>query len=335
MRKLSTNAPHMVIENIVKRYGIHKALNGVGFEIREGEFVTILGPSGCGKSTLLRVLAGLEEIDEGRIIINNRDVTCEAPAKRNFGIVFQSYALFPNLSVEENIGYGLKHRSINGARVPKEEREKRIDEVLELVGLKEHKSKYPQHISGGQQQRVALARAIVLRPEFLLLDEPLSALDAKVRLKLRREIKHIQQHLGITTLMVTHDQEEALSMADRVIVMNNSVIEQIGTPEEIYEHPKTSFVADFVGTVNFLDSSLVIRPESLRLSKEHAEDPLMAKVMEIEFRGAFYRLGIASPKGNFTVDVAAHERDSLPLVEGADVFLTIPREKLIRLQNAS
>ncbi|MCL2839116.1 MAG: ATP-binding cassette domain-containing protein [Oscillospiraceae bacterium] len=244
---------HLKIENITKKYTTQTALQDVNLEINKGEFVSILGPSGCGKSTLLRVLAGLENVQSGSVYINGKDVTTAAPSKRNFGIVFQSYALFPNLTVAQNIAYGLSGKKFSKAEI----REKVLD-VIETVNMTEHIHKYPRQLSGGQQQRVALARAIVLNPEFLLLDEPLSALDARVRAHLRREIKNLQKKLGITTIMVTHDQQEALSMADRIIVMNNAVIEQIGTPEEIYKTPKTEFVSDFMGTVNYIDGAYLV-----------------------------------------------------------------------------
>ena len=264
-------------EHIIKKFGKQTALNDVSFEIEDGEFVCVLGPSGCGKSTLLRVIAGLEDIESGKVEIGGRDVTGEPPSARNFGIVFQSYALFPNMTAEENVAYGLWNK-----RLSREEIASRVSGALEMVGLAEQRKKYPQQLSGGQQQRVAIARAIVLKPEFLLLDEPLSALDAKVRVKLRRELRRIQQKLGITTIMVTHDQEEALSLADRVIVMNNSVIEQIDTPQKVYESPSSPFVADFVGTVNFVGGrSGAVRPESIRLSGEASEDSIPGRVCDI------------------------------------------------------
>ncbi|MEG2185365.1 MAG: ATP-binding cassette domain-containing protein, partial [Cloacibacillus sp.] len=249
----------------------------------------------------------------------------------NIGIVFQSYALFPNMTAADNIGYGLWNRPCSRA-----EAASRVDAAIEMTGLCEQRKKYPQQLSGGQQQRVALARAIVLNPEFLLLDEPLSALDAKVRVKLRRELRRIQRQLGITTIMVTHDQEEALSMADRVIVMNNASIEQIDTPQNIYESPKSPFVADFVGTVNFMKSrSWAIRPESLKIyQKAGANGAIPATISEIEFRGAFYRVGVASDDGEFTVDVPSQQGRRLPLRAGAGVFLDIPAEKMICLERA-
>src|SRR5215211_2833797 len=227
-----TEQPFLRIERLWKRFGAFTALKAIDLEVRRGEFVCFLGPSGCGKTTLLRVIAGLDRQDEGRIEIAGRDVSHLPPAARDFGIVFQSYALFPNLTVAQNVGYGL----VNGRR-PAAEVKRRVEELLALVGMPEQSAKYPVQLSGGQQQRVALARALATSPGLLLLDEPLSALDAKVRVRLRDEIKALQRRLGVTTIMVTHDQEEALSMADRIVVMNNGVIEQVGTAEEIYRNP--------------------------------------------------------------------------------------------------
>ena len=315
-------------EHIIKKFGKQTALNDVSFEIEDGEFVCVLGPSGCGKSTLLRVIAGLEDIESGKVEIGGRDVTGEPPSARNFGIVFQSYALFPNMTAEENVAYGLWNK-----RLSREEIASRVNDALDMVGLTEQRKKYPQQLSGGQQQRVAIARAIVLKPEFLLLDEPLSALDAKVRVKLRRELRHIQQKLGITTIMVTHDQEEALSLADRVIVMNNSVIEQIDTPQNVYESPSSPFVADFVGTVNFVGGrSGAVRPESIQLHGEPSEDSIPGRVCDIEFRGSFYRVGVETGDGEYTADVPAQQRETLPLRFGALVYLDIPAEKVICLK---
>jgi iron(III) transport system ATP-binding protein len=226
------------------------AVDRVDLDISPGEFVVLLGPSGCGKTTLLRVIAGLERQTGGRILQNGRDISTAPPAARDYGIVFQSYALFPNLTIAENVGYGLVNR-----RKGRAELNARVDELLTLVGLPDAGSKYPSQMSGGQQQRVALARALATSPSLLLLDEPLSALDAKVRERLRGEIRQLQRRLRVTTIMVTHDQEEALSMADRVVVMNHGVIEQVGSASDVYERPATPFVADFLGKCNVLKAT--------------------------------------------------------------------------------
>ncbi|MFQ9979237.1 ABC transporter ATP-binding protein [Clostridium cadaveris] len=279
---------YLKVENLNKKFGSFNALNNINFEINEGEFVCFLGPSGCGKTTLLRIISGLEDETLGKIYLKDEDITNLPPAKRNFGIVFQSYVLFPNMTAGENIAYGLKNK-----KMPKDKIEEMVNDVLSLVGLLECKDKYPNKLSGGQQQRIAIARSIALSPRVLLLDEPLSALDAKVREHLRREIKNIQSKLGITTIMVTHDQEEALTMSDRIIVMNNSKIEQIGTPEEIYKKPANKFVADFVGNVNFFEldgEKRAIRPEEVKCSLLEQEDYLKGRIKSVEFRGAFYRI---------------------------------------------
>jgi iron(III) transport system ATP-binding protein len=217
--------------------------------VPQGELVCFLGPSGCGKTTLLRIIAGLETQSAGRIVQNGRDISTLPPAQRDYGIVFQSYALFPNLTVSGNVGYGLVNR-----RMSRGEIRTRVAELLKLVGLPGNEAKYPSQLSGGQQQRIALARALATSPGLLLLDEPLSALDALERVRLRGEIRSLQRKVGVTTVMVTHDQEEALSMADRVVVMNKGALEQVGTPREIYEQPASPFVADFVGRVNVLNA---------------------------------------------------------------------------------
>jgi iron(III) transport system ATP-binding protein len=235
------------LEGIHKAFGSFVALQNIDLAIRRGEFVCFLGPSGCGKTTLLRVVAGLEQQTRGRVIQHGRDVSLLPPAARDYGIVFQSYALFPNLTVAQNVAYGLVSRRKRRAEI-----DARVQELLTLVGLPDAGPKYPAQCSGGQQQRVALARALATSPSLLLLDEPLSALDAKVRERLRGEIRALQRRVGVTTIMVTHDQEEALSMADRVVVMNHGAIEQCGTPAEVYEKPATPFVATFLGRVNIL-----------------------------------------------------------------------------------
>ena len=230
---------------VVKQFGAHRALDGIDLAIKPGEFVALLGPSGCGKTTALRALSGLELIDGGRILIDGEDVAGIPTNKRDIGMVFQSYSLFPHLTSLENVEFGLRMRKVATA-----ERRERAAEALEMVGLGSFAGRYAHQLSGGQQQRVALARALVTRPRVLLLDEPLSALDAKVRVQLRDEIRRIQTELGITTVFVTHDQEEALAVADRVAVMKDGRIEQIGTPEELYATPSSPFVADFVGLSN-------------------------------------------------------------------------------------
>jgi putative spermidine/putrescine transport system ATP-binding protein len=238
--------------DVVKDYSGHRALTGVNLSVNPGEFVSLLGPSGCGKTTALRALSGLEGITSGRILIDGVDVDQVSVDKRDIGMVFQSYSLFPHMTVRENVEFGLRMRKVEAAK-----RKFRAAEALDMVGLGHLSGRYAYQLSGGQQQRVALARALVTRPRVLLLDEPLSALDAKVRVQLRDEIRRIQKDLGITTLFVTHDQEEALAVSDRVAVMNSGNIEQIGTPEELYLNPRSSFVADFIGLSNKLDGNAV------------------------------------------------------------------------------
>jgi len=237
---------------VVKDYGSHRALNAIDLAIRPGEFVALLGPSGCGKTTALRALSGLETINAGQIRIDGKDVAAIPTNQRDIGMVFQSYSLFPHMTALENVEFGLRMR-----KVAPTERRARAEEALEMVGLGTFAQRFAHQLSGGQQQRVALARALVTRPRVLLLDEPLSALDAKVRVQLRDEIRRIQTELGITTVFVTHDQEEALAVADRVAVMRDGVIEQIGTPEELYATPSSAFVADFVGLSNRIPGQLV------------------------------------------------------------------------------
>jgi iron(III) transport system ATP-binding protein len=239
------------LAGIQKRFGNFTALKGVDLEIDKGEFVCFLGPSGCGKTTLLRIIAGLEAQSAGTLHQGGRDISRLPPAGRDYGIVFQSYALFPNLSVTDNVAYGLVNR-----KFPKTEIRTRVSELLRLVGLPDSENKYPAQLSGGQQQRIALARALATSPGLLLLDEPLSALDAIVRVHLRQEIRSLQRKLGVTTIMVTHDQEEALAVADRIVVMNQGAIEQVGTPMQVYRDPATPFVADFVGRINVLPALL-------------------------------------------------------------------------------
>lgn len=331
------NNSYLTIDRIHKEFGSFTALNGVSIDIKKNEFVCLLGPSGCGKTTLLRIIAGLEAPTAGSIIINGKDMTHMPPAKRNFGIVFQSYALFPNLTALQNIEYGLKAR-----KTPKKEVKEIALEALALVDLLHVKDKYPAHLSGGQQQRVALARAIALSPDFLLLDEPLSALDAKVREKLRKEIRSIQEKLKITTIMVTHDQDEALTMADKIVVMNNAEVMQIGTPQEVYHNPANPFVADFIGSINFwkenkknssANKMFAIRPEHIRISEKEG---MLAEVVDVEFRGPFYRLQFKVKDSSshlyeqiIKVDVSTHEVNHLRLTKGMDIHIMLPVERTL------
>ncbi len=242
------------LKGVVKRFGKYEALKGINLNINDEDFFFILGPSGCGKTTLLRVIAGLYEPDEGEIYFDEKLVNKVPPHKRNIGMVFQNYALWPHMTVYDNIAYGLKARNYS-----KNEIDKKVKWSLKLVRLEGMEEKYPNQLSGGQQQRVALARALVIEPDVLLLDEPLSNLDAKLRANMRSELKFLQKDLGITTIYVTHDQAEALSMADNIAVMNIGVVEQVGSPKEIYLKPKTKFVADFIGEINFLRGNVIER----------------------------------------------------------------------------
>ncbi|ODT26684.1 MAG: amino acid ABC transporter substrate-binding protein [Hyphomicrobium sp. SCN 65-11] len=244
--------PYLVIRSVTKRFGSFTALQDIDLDIHKGEFISFLGPSGCGKTTLLRAISGLDVQTTGSIHQDGRDISNLPVNARDFGIVFQSYALFPNLKIKDNVGYGL----VSAGKSRKEIAE-RVSELLGMVGLADQADKYPAQLSGGQQQRISLARALALSPGLLLLDEPLSALDARVRARLRGEIRDLQRRLGITTVMVTHDQEEALTMSDRIVVMSKGRIEQIGTPDEVYGKPASPFVADFVGRMNFIEGKLV------------------------------------------------------------------------------
>ncbi|MDR2594103.1 MAG: ATP-binding cassette domain-containing protein [Fibromonadaceae bacterium] len=319
------------IKNITKRFGQQTVLSNINMNIEQGELVCILGPSGCGKTTLLRIIAGLETADSGQIFIDSRDSTFLPSSKRNFGIVFQSYALFPNMTVMENILFGLKQKK----EMTSAERKKKALDMLNLVDLCEHQNKYPRQLSGGQQQRTAIARAIALSPSYLLLDEPLSALDAKVRAKLRTEIRALQRKIGITTIMVTHDQEEALTMADRIIVMNNAVIEQIANPHTIYNYPASRFVADFIGTMNFYNEGEAmrgIRPEKIKVVEHWEPHDIKALVKELEFKGAFTRIHSHIPKENseFFIDLPSERVENMKLQRDTMLFLQIPEEHAVR-----
>jgi putative spermidine/putrescine transport system ATP-binding protein len=240
------------LRDLSRSFGTVRALAGLTLELAPGELVALLGPSGCGKTTALRILAGFETADSGTVQVDGKEISGVPAAKRDMGMVFQSYSLFPNMSAQDNVGFGLRMRKLSSAA-----RQRRAAELLDMVGLAAQAGQYPHQLSGGQQQRVALARALAIEPRVLLLDEPLSALDAKVRLQLREQIRALQQRLGTTTLFVTHDQEEALSMADRVGVMSSGTLEQIATPDELYAHPASAFVAEFVGIMNRIPGDLL------------------------------------------------------------------------------
>ena len=313
--------------DVTKAYGSHQALAGIDLTIAPGEFIALLGPSGCGKTTALRALSGLERVDGGRILIDGKDVVEVPTNKRDIGMVFQSYSLFPHLTALENVEFGLRMRG-----VARTERRLRAAETLKLVGLSTHGERYAHQLSGGQQQRIALARALVTRPRVLLLDEPLSALDAKVRVQLRDEIRRIQTELGITTVFVTHDQEEALAVADRVAVMREGRIEQIGTPEQLYVTPATPFVADFVGLSNQIPTVLtagvvtigsttlatlgdplpdgpvvaLVRPEDIAF----ATKGLPATVVSSSFLGSLRRTQVRLADGHLLA--VQHEVEQLP-----------------------
>ncbi|MGL4572457.1 MAG: ABC transporter ATP-binding protein [Clostridium sp.] len=296
---------YLNLKNINKYFGKFHVLKDINLSIKKGEFICLLGPSGCGKTSLLRIVSGLEKENSGALDLEGNNITGLSPKERNIGIVFQSYALFPNMTGEENITFGLKNKKIKDNEI-----KEILDETVKLVQLEGIIKKYPSQMSGGQMQRVALARAVAMKPDILLLDEPLSALDAKVRSKLRYEIKELQKKLKITTIMVTHDQEEALSMGDRIVVMNNGTVEQIGTPEEIYNNPVNAFVADFIGTTNIIKvngDSVMVRPEDITISKIRRADDTAYNVKNIEFRGNSYRLTLGNNDNKILVDVASKE----------------------------
>ncbi|HEX7626605.1 MAG TPA: ABC transporter ATP-binding protein [Gaiellaceae bacterium] len=348
------------LQNLHRDFGTVKALNGINIELGEGEFLSLLGPSGCGKTTALRLVAGFDRPDQGRIVVDGRDVTGVAPNKRDMGMVFQAYSLFPNMTARSNVEFGLKIRGKH-----KGAGSGRVDELLELVGLGHAADRFPHQLSGGMQQRVALARALAIEPRVLLLDEPLSALDAKVRVQLREEIRRIQLDLGITTLYVTHDQEEALAVSDHVAVMYGGVIEQMGTPAEMYTAPATPFVAEFIGTMNRLESTVIdggtgevehsglrltvdaargrkngervlvlIRPESLELeaaTNGSAPNSFTGEVLTQTFLGPVTRLKVTGDGTNLIADMSTARAAALPV--GARVVARIPSEgaKLISL----
>lgn len=269
------------VENIKKRFENKKGISDVSFNLEKGELVSFLGPSGCGKTTLLNVIGGFLNSDIGKIYLENEEITDMPPEKRNISTVFQDYALFPHMNVIENIGYGLKYRIKD-----KKEQKNLAMRYLDIVGLKGYEKSSIHELSGGQQQRVALARALVLSPKILLLDEPFSNLDAKLKINMREELKSLQKKLGITMIFVTHDQEEALSISDKIVIMRDGIIEQIGTPEEIYYSPANEYVADFIGKVNFISQSgdkKIVRPEDIKMELSYDGD---WKIISKEFMGS-------------------------------------------------
>ncbi|MFO1211059.1 MAG: putative 2-aminoethylphosphonate ABC transporter ATP-binding protein [Amaricoccus sp.] len=347
---------YLEIRDVTKRFESFVALRDVSLDVGEGEFVCFLGPSGCGKTTLLRAIAGLDIQTSGTIRQAGRDISALPPEERDFGIVFQSYALFPNLTLRQNIAFGLENRGQDRRATAA-----RVAELLETIGLTAHGDKYPAQISGGQQQRVALARALAPSPGLLLLDEPLSALDAKVRLHLREQLKDIQARLGVTTIMVTHDQEEALAIADRIVVMNVGVVEQVGTPQEIYDAPRTRFVADFIGAMNFFPGEMLaadrvavggmplaclpnghaagsrvtvaIRPEDIQVPQPGAgpENLIEATVGPVEFLGSHMRTRLGHPafaSGPLVAQLSQNLARRVGLAEGARLAVWLPPERV-------
>jgi putative spermidine/putrescine transport system ATP-binding protein len=346
------------IHDVQKRFAHSTAVEHFHLDVGRGEFVSFLGPSGCGKTTTLRMIAGFETPSAGTIRVDGVDITRRPPNQRNVGMVFQAYALFPNMTVAENVGFGLKV-----AKKPAAEIQRRVAEMLELIKLPALGSRYPYQLSGGQQQRVALARALAIQPQVLLLDEPLSALDAKIRVSLRNEIRSIQRELGITTIYVTHDQEEALSLSDRIVVMSEGRVEQIGAPFEIYNFPKTPFVASFVGTLNILRGevadpargvlrvdgqeiaaarglerasvgdarSVALRPETVSIDGGATDGNRMRGTVEdVNFLGPIVRIRVRFKANAISLDTFNNPTLTLPQ-RGQAVTVTFPREAVLVL----
>jgi spermidine/putrescine transport system ATP-binding protein len=347
----------VVLESLVKRFGDTVAVDGIDLHMPPGEFFTLVGPSGCGKTTSLRMIAGFERPTSGRILLDGVDVAQTPPHKRNVNTVFQSYALFPHLTVAENVAFGLKYK-----RVTREERKRQVSEMLDVVRLAGFEDRKPTQLSGGQQQRVALARALILRPRVLLLDEPLGALDARLRKDLQVELKALQSDVGVTFVFVTHDQEEALTMSDRVAVMNNGRVEQAGSPQTVYEEPETLFVADFLGVSNLVIADAVgtengdcvlevgerslracqgttdargqvkamIRPERVQVEPHGQEggNRLPGMVEQVVFLGSFRELHVRILGGALVKAVAPNDGSPLPYEQGAPVTLHLPADAI-------
>jgi putative spermidine/putrescine transport system ATP-binding protein len=353
---------YLTLSNISKQFADTYAVQDFNLDIDKGEFVSFLGPSGCGKTTTLRMVAGFEIPTAGKITLDGADITNKAPNQRHVGMVFQSYALFPNMTVSQNIGFGLRVRKASEAEI-----KERVKEMVSLVNLEKHADKYPFQLSGGQQQRVSLARALAIRPNVLLLDEPLSALDAKIRVSLRAEIRSIQKRLGITAIFVTHDQEEALSISDRIVVMYDGNVEQVGTPFDIYNFPRTSFVANFVGSLNTAAAEVVdtekgllnmdgvqlvsaakmdglkkgdkvriaIRPERFSFASDGKKaNVLDCQIENITFLGSVVRVHILIGKTKFTMDTFNYPSLALPRI-GDINQVTCSKEAVLILGDAT
>jgi putative spermidine/putrescine transport system ATP-binding protein len=337
------------LSNLVRRFGDVTALDGLNLTIQPGELVALLGPSGCGKTTALRLLAGLDLADSGNVIVDGKDLTNVPASQRDMGMVFQAYSLFPNMTALENVAFGLKVRGVD-----KDKREKKSQELLDLVGLTTQANRYSHQMSGGQQQRVALARALAIEPKVLLLDEPLSALDAKVRTQLRDEIRRIQIEVGTTTLFVTHDQEEAMAMADRVGVMSNGKLEQIDKPNIVYSNPTSAFVASFVGAMNRIPAKLdagkvsvlgqsvkhgggasgndlvaLIRPESISVSVAKSNSSDTGSVLARSFLGPQTRLTVTTSETKTNIHVDLPSSEAGPFTPGTTVGLKIETDSLL------
>ena len=349
----------LTITSVRKAFGTNVVVKDFNLSVEKGEFVSFLGPSGCGKTTVLRMVAGFETQTSGTIHIDGQDVSALRPNQRQIGMVFQAYALFPNMTVAGNVGFGLKVKGLS-----KDEIAARVQEMLTLIGLPALGDRYPFQLSGGQQQRVALARALAVRPRVLLLDEPLSALDAKIRVSLRDEIRAIQRELGITTIFVTHDQEEALSMSDRVVVMTNGIADQVGTPFEIYNRPTTRFVAQFVGTLNLLDArvldaasgrvtvgdtpvalnrhlngaagangaiSLALRPEVIALGRQAGREVVLSgRIAEVHFLGSVIRIRVNVAGSLISLDTF-NRPDAPPPAVGSQAEISVSATDLLVL----